>query len=170
MSIDQEDRPHQRVDPKDNRYPYCIVWSPLPPISWVLPFIGHTGICTSEGVIHDFAGPYTIGTEQMAFGNPTRYIQLDPTKCRKMDWDAGVEEGNRIYRKRMHNICCDNCHNHVAQCLNEMGYKTGNYGMISIGVWCFFEGKFTSVSAIVKTYLPFTIILFLILYFSGSLS
>lgn len=35
--------------PKDverNRYPYCIVWTPLPLISWFLPMIGHTGICT----------------------------------------------------------------------------------------------------------------------------
>jgi len=60
------------VDPARNRYPYCIVWSPLPPITWLLPFIGHTGICDSEGVIWDFAGPYTIGREKMAFGSPTR--------------------------------------------------------------------------------------------------
>ena len=37
------------------------VWSPLPPITWILPFIGHTGICTEDGIIYDFAGPYTIG-------------------------------------------------------------------------------------------------------------
>lgn len=35
----------QKIDVKNNRYPYCIVWTPLPCISWFLPFIGHTGIC-----------------------------------------------------------------------------------------------------------------------------
>jgi len=35
----------QKIDIKNNRYPYCIVWTPLPCISWFLPFIGHTGIC-----------------------------------------------------------------------------------------------------------------------------
>ena len=35
----------QKIDIKRNRYPYCIVWTPLPCISWFLPFIGHTGIC-----------------------------------------------------------------------------------------------------------------------------
>lgn len=35
----------QKIDSKNNRYPYCIVWTPLPCISWFLPFIGHTGIC-----------------------------------------------------------------------------------------------------------------------------
>jgi len=28
--------------------------------SWLLPFVGHLGIVTSDGLIHDFAGPYTI--------------------------------------------------------------------------------------------------------------
>jgi len=34
------------IDVKRNRYPYCIVWTPLPIISWLIPIIGHTGICT----------------------------------------------------------------------------------------------------------------------------
>jgi hypothetical protein len=33
------------VDVENNRYPYCIVWTPLPLISWIIPIIGHTGIC-----------------------------------------------------------------------------------------------------------------------------
>jgi hypothetical protein len=44
------------IDHATQRYPYCIVWTPLPVISWFLPFIGHTGIADSRGVIYDFAG------------------------------------------------------------------------------------------------------------------
>jgi hypothetical protein len=62
------------INKEKNLYPYCIVWSPLPPITWLFPFIGHTGICDSRGVIHDFAGPFTINVDNMAFGAPTRYI------------------------------------------------------------------------------------------------
>lgn len=29
-------------------------------LRWLLPFIGHIGICTSAGVIRDFAGPYFV--------------------------------------------------------------------------------------------------------------
>ena len=29
-------------------------------ISWILPFIGHVGIATANGVIYDFAGPYFV--------------------------------------------------------------------------------------------------------------
>ena len=44
------------------------MWTPLPLITWILPFIGHTGIGMSDGIIHDFAGPYTIGIDELAFG------------------------------------------------------------------------------------------------------
>lgn len=57
-----------KIDPEKARFPYCIVWTPLPLISWFLPFIGHTGIGMSDGTIHDFAGPYYIGVDDLAFG------------------------------------------------------------------------------------------------------
>jgi hypothetical protein len=56
--VEQEDM--KKIDVKNEKYPYCIVWTPIPLISWLFPFIGHMGIATSEGVIHDFAGPYYI--------------------------------------------------------------------------------------------------------------
>ena len=61
------------LDVARSRFPYAIVWTPLPCISWFLPFIGHMGICDSRGVVYDFAGPYTIGTDNMAFSQPTRF-------------------------------------------------------------------------------------------------
>lgn len=48
--------------------------------SWIFPFIGHMGICTSKGIIRDFAGPFFVGTNHMAFGKPTRYLILDQKK------------------------------------------------------------------------------------------
>lgn len=110
------------IDHRYQKYPYCIVWSPLPVISWFFPFIGHTGIADSNGTLYDFAGPYTIGVGKLAFGAPTRYLPLDPAFCTKKDWDSAVREGCDIYRERMHNLFCDNCHSHVAKCLNLMGY------------------------------------------------
>ena len=61
--------------------------------------------------MYDFAGPYHIGVDDLAFGSAMRYIQLDPTKARKRDgltpqkaWDAAVDAGNDVYCTRMHNI------------------------------------------------------------------
>ena len=62
------------VDVDRSRFPYAIVWTPLPMISWLLPFIGHMGICDSRGVVYDFAGPYYIGIDSMAFSSPTRCV------------------------------------------------------------------------------------------------
>lgn len=31
------------------------------------------GITNNEGIIFDFAGPYAINKDHMAFGSPTRY-------------------------------------------------------------------------------------------------
>jgi transmembrane protein 222 len=86
-------------------------------------------------VIYDFAGPFTIGVDDMAFGRPIRYLQLDPERVtRRPDgasaaaaWDAAVDAGAEVYCRRMHNIVCDNCHSHVARCLDVMGYdgRTG---------------------------------------------
>ena len=88
---------NHEIDPSRHKYPYCIVWSPLPPITWIFPFIGHTGIAdskgicnlsltrkgrvlgtiiptsqisfdTAAGIIFDFAGPYTINRGNFAFG------------------------------------------------------------------------------------------------------
>ncbi len=65
-----------KIDAANNRYPYCLVWTPLPMISYILPFlsIGHVGICTSEGVIHDFGGSKFISVDQMSFNDPFKYL------------------------------------------------------------------------------------------------
>lgn len=138
---------------------YYVVRSHPPYISRrIFPFIGHTGITDSAGIICDFQGPYYVGTEgSMAFGNPTRYIQLDPAKVKNIPagmtavgkctcvsshawsvltahclanveaWDAAVDEANRTYCKRMHNLFCDNCHSHVCRALQTMEYSVSGY-------------------------------------------
>lgn len=70
-----------KVIPKEDKYPFCIVWTPIPPITIFFPFIGHMGIGDSRGVIYDFQGPYTIGEGNLAFGRTARYLQLvsEPT-------------------------------------------------------------------------------------------
>ena len=63
------------------RYPYSIVWCPIPCLTWLFPFIGHMGIATTEGIIRDFAGPYYVSQDNMAFGAPTKYWTLDPSRA-----------------------------------------------------------------------------------------
>ena len=73
-----EMREKAEIDSKNARFPYCIVWTPLPCITWLIPPIGHMGIAYSTGVIRDFAGPYYVSEDNLAFGSTTRYLQLEP--------------------------------------------------------------------------------------------
>jgi hypothetical protein len=51
---------NDRIDVKRVRYPHCLVWTPIPVLTWLFPFIGHMGIARTDGVIRDFAGPYYV--------------------------------------------------------------------------------------------------------------
>ena len=98
---------------------FCILWSPLPPITWIVPFIGHTGIVDSRGITSDFQGSYYVADYgkdgMMAFGKATRYLKIDvsdiPGGIER--WDEAIREANQVYNARIHNICCDNCHRYV---------------------------------------------------------
>jgi len=90
---------------------FCILWSPLPPITWIFPFIGHMGIADSNGVASDFQGSYYVGDKgRMAFGEPTRALKMNIADLPggAAQWDEMIIEANRVYSGRIHNIVCDN--------------------------------------------------------------
>lgn len=92
-----------RISHEAQRYPFCIVWTPIPLLTWLFPFIGHMGIAMSNGVIRDFAGSYYVSTGEMAFGKPTRYWQLNPLLARDETegWDRAVHEASEEYKERI---------------------------------------------------------------------
>ena len=161
MKAYMEQQDDKTIDIKRNRYPYCIVWTPLPMITALFPFIGHTGICTSEGIIHDFSGSYSITEDDMAFGNPTKYVELDIQA--KDTWDEHVYRADEHYRGETHNLCCNNCHSHVAMALNNAGYKAGGWNMINVALTLVLHGKYTGFSGFFKTYIGFFVVLIFIL-------
>ncbi|KAJ8683066.1 hypothetical protein QAD02_018858 [Eretmocerus hayati] len=158
------------VDQYRQRYPFCIVWTPIPGLTYFFPFIGHMGIATSGGIIRDFAGPYTVSEDNMAFGWPTKYWQLDYSKARGriQGWDSAVHEASEIYKGRMHNLLCDNCHSHVAKALNLMAYDNSNdWNMVRLAWYMMLYGTYVNFSGMVKTWAPFLIIvsIFMLFYF-----
>lgn len=151
------------IDIESDKYPYCIVWTPIPVLTWFFPFIGHMGIAMSNGVIRDFAGPYYVSEDNMAFGRPTRYIQLNVTKVRNRspyEWDEAVSKASVVYGTRMHNIFWDNCHSHVGMALTNMQYDgSTEWNMIRLASYMFFCGKYVNFVRALFTWLPFLIIL-----------
>uniref|UniRef100_A0A6I8N969 Transmembrane protein 222 n=1 Tax=Ornithorhynchus anatinus TaxID=9258 RepID=A0A6I8N969_ORNAN len=134
---------------------------------WFFPIIGHMGICTSTGIIRDFAGPYFVSEDNMAFGKPAKYWKLDPNKVYVSGpsaWDTAVHDASEEYKHHMHNLCCDNCHSHVALALNLMRYdNSARWNMVKLCLYCLLYGKYVSLGALVKTWLPFLLFLGVVL-------
>ena len=95
-NIDNRFKPKIKLNIKKQRYPYCIVWTPIPCFTWIFPSIGHVGICNSKGIIYDFASPYYVSIDNMAFGNPTKYVLLDFDGREFDKYDQSIEEGAKI--------------------------------------------------------------------------
>uniref|UniRef100_A0A0D9V4V1 Protein REVERSION-TO-ETHYLENE SENSITIVITY1 n=1 Tax=Leersia perrieri TaxID=77586 RepID=A0A0D9V4V1_9ORYZ len=76
----QELWPVGEIDPKRAKFPCCIVWTPLPVVSWLAPYIGHVGICQEDGTVLDFAGSNLVSVDNFAYGSIARYLQLDRNK------------------------------------------------------------------------------------------
>lgn len=150
-----------RIDPSKSRFPHCIVWTPIPCLTWLFPIIGHMGIAMTSGVIRDFAGPYFVSEDDMAFGQPTKYWQLDISQLKggKDTWDKAVFDASEEYKEHMHNLFCDNCHSHVALALNLMHYNgSSNWNMFKLAFLMLIYGKYVSFWGFVKTWLPFLIL------------
>ncbi|NXX34372.1 TM222 protein, partial [Nicator chloris] len=148
-------------DAERGRFPHCVVWTPIPVLTWLFPIIGHMGICTSAGVIRDFAGPYFVSVRNCS--HPPRYWKLDPSKVCATGpnaWDTAVHDASEEYKHRMHNLCCDNCHSHVALALNLMRYDNStSWNMVKLCFFTLLYGKYVSIGGFVKTWLPFVLFL-----------
>ena len=165
---DYEKNKKLKIDNIKQRYPYCIVWTPLPCISWFIPSIGHVGICNSQGIIHDFAGPHYVFVDDMAFGNPTKFVILELSQKEINEYDKAVELGKQYYNKLNYNFCTNNCYSFVANVLNRLKYKGRNdYNMVD--VWWIFttKSKYITWGDLFKTYsgFIFIMIIFFIFYY-----
>lgn len=185
-----EDAEWVQIDPKRSRFPYCIVWSPLPVLSWFFPCIGHLGICREDGVILDFAGPNFVCVDSFTFGAPTRYIQLSKEQCCNLidstghddeyestesgsrrdfaSWDDALRRSTMEYQHHSYNILTRNCHSFVANCLNRLKFQAGNWNVVNLAILIFIKGQFVSKLAVSKTYLPFLLIFILGLGLGGQ--
>ncbi|UXI15335.1 Neuron navigator 2 [Sarcoptes scabiei] len=99
--IKQED---YQIDHKRRHYPFTIVWTPVPILSWIFPHVGHLGIGKSDGHVKDFGRPYKVLTDSNQFGRPLKYWILDPSKAKDgiKGWDDAIEEASFAFCKRMH--------------------------------------------------------------------
>ena len=149
-----------KIDNIKQRYPYSIVWTPIPCISWLIPSIGHAGICNSDGVIHDFAGPYYVSVDEMAFGNPTKYVTLELSQKEFAEYDKAVLYGKKCYDELSYDFFTNNCHSFIARVLNRLNYKgKSNYNMVDVWWILSTRSQYISWMDLAKTYSGFLFIL-----------
>mmetsp|Transcript_33956 Transcript_33956/g.80618 ORF Transcript_33956/g.80618 Transcript_33956/m.80618 type:complete len:212 (+) Transcript_33956:189-824(+) len=163
-----------KLEPSSARFPYCVVWTPIPVVTWLVPFVGHLGVCSSSGVIFDFAGPYFVSVDNFAFGRTARYLLLSTEHAESLapegssggrgpsvaeQWDALLEETAEAHRGIAYNFCGHNCHEFVADFLNSLRYRGfQRWNMVSLAVMMLFRGRFVGVGAALKTFLPFAVL------------
>lgn len=140
-------------------FAFCILWTPIQPITAFLPFVGHMGICDSRGLLHDWGGGDIEPTHprNMMFGEPARYIRFRPADPRA--WDSAVAHADEKYLEKIHcMICGSDCHSHVACALDNMrmwGCRCHNKVVLAAAV--FFCGQHVGVRGFLCTWLGFAI-------------
>ncbi|GKA96964.1 RTF1 homolog-like protein [Tanacetum coccineum] len=188
----EQDVPHgKQIDPGRARFPCCIVWTPLPVVSWLLPFIGHVGIGREDGVIVDFAGPCFVCVDNFAFGAVTRYIQIDKGKCsitpdcltkfrseeefsliesgrNQYTWDDALLESTQQYQHRTYNILTCNCHSFVANNLNRLEFQGGGWNVVNLGALILLKGQWVNTASMVRSCAPFVFMFFMGITFGGA--
>ena len=171
--------PTARIEPSRERYPYCVVWTPIPVLSWLLPMIGHMGICDSQGIIHDFAGPYYISEDSMLFGNPVKYWDLTPYLTQKKDaalygadplavgkdFDQAVDTTTDFFRQtQMYNFFTNNCHSFVASVMEASGIGRGSWNMCKLTLYMLLFGRYVSIGRFLKAHLPCAVLWAVIIF------
>ncbi len=151
------------------RFPFCVVWTPIPVITWLLPFVGHVGVCLSSGIILDFAGPYYVAMDQLSFGNPTKYWVLNPelasfpedsigsstsSRSTSADWDKALQACTSLYQLKPYSLLSQNCHNFVGHFLNQVRYNNKDWDVVNIATAIFIHGQFIGAASLAKTWLP----------------
>ncbi|XP_020590113.1 protein REVERSION-TO-ETHYLENE SENSITIVITY1-like isoform X2 [Phalaenopsis equestris] len=159
--------PLEQIDPRKARFPCCIVWTPLPLVSWFLPFIGHIGIGREDGVILDFAGPHFVSVDHFNFGSVARYIQLSRDECslspknealesnEMITWDSALRNSTHDFQHRSYSLLTCNCHCFVANCLNRLCYAGHRrWNVVNLAALIFFRGIWVDRIAVLKSFLP----------------
>ncbi|KAK8523327.1 hypothetical protein V6N13_113277 [Hibiscus sabdariffa] len=178
--------PLDEIDPKSVKFPCCLVWTPLPVVSWLAPFIGHVGICREAGAVLDFSGSYFVNVEDFAFGAAARYVQLNRekfycgTKCcfppnlaghtckngyqhaeygTALTWDDALQSSVRYFEHKSYNLFTCNSYSFVANCLNRLCYNGSmNWNMIAVAALLMFKGQWVDFMSIVRSFLPFVVV------------
>ncbi|KAG0488821.1 hypothetical protein HPP92_007632 [Vanilla planifolia] len=172
--------PLDEVNPKKSRFPCCIVWAPLPVVSWLAPYIGHVGICREDGAVLDFAGSNFVNVDNFEYGAVAKYLQLDRKKCcfppnlsshtchqshqhvehgSAISWDDALDVVTKQYHHKSYNLFTCNCHCFVANCLNRLAYDGRlDWNVLNLAVLILWKGRWVDGMSVFRSFCPFAVV------------
>lgn len=171
------------IDKENERFPFCIVWSPLPGITTFFPFIGHVGIGDSRGNLYDFQGDFYIGENRMLFGKVVKYLDLrsvfipallsskgssKPIQEQVEQYDLVIHQVTRSFRQHQrYSFIRNNCHNFVACAINaqpQIQLSSKRWSVFQIAWKCMTKGKYVSKKLFFFTHFGTLVILCIIAF------
>lgn len=157
------------------RFPRAVVWAPLPGLTWVAPFIGHVGVCGTDGVIRDFLGTGYVARDAFGFGRATRVLELggDPEPAAAAhNHDVALTRALRFYGEgygRNYSLLSSNCHEFVCHVLNLQAFQgKRDWNMVHLAVLLFFKGRFVDGKGAFWTWAPFLLFTVPAVYLTGA--
>ncbi|MQM03218.1 hypothetical protein Taro_035990 [Colocasia esculenta] len=181
--------PLDDIDPKKEKFPCCIVWTPLPVVSWLAPYIGHVGICRDDGAVLDFAGSNFVNVDNFAYGAVARYLQVDREQCCfprnlashtckrgfrhselgiAISWNDAIHSSMQQFQHKYYNLFTCNCHSFVANCLNRLSYNGSlGWNMVNVAALVLWKGQWVDRMSIVRAFFPFVSVLCISILMAG---
>lgn len=89
-------------------------------------------------------------------------------KRERMTWDNALQKSIQEFQHHSYSLFTCNCHSFVANNLNRLGYGgTSRWNVVNLAAFIFLKGRWVNKGAIVRTFLPFVIVVSLGLKFGG---
>lgn len=104
--------------------------------------------------MHDFAAPYFVGVDQMAFGSPARYLSIEPWDADA--WDAALScTAERFESAGAYNFLKVNCHSFAAGVLNAAlsdaePSAPPRWSVLGVGARLFLHGRHAGVGGALR--------------------
>jgi hypothetical protein len=140
-------------------HPHSIVWTTLPILSWIFPFIGHVGITDSKGHIYDFSGNYQVDNDNFVFGPGIISCPISAIYSISHDnmlkLDNSIREATTEWKTKKHHIISNNCHHFCIDSINR-AEPTVKSGPINLVIRLFIHGSYLEPSGynMLRRYAP----------------
>ena len=141
-----------------------LVWTSIPVLSYIFPFLGHVGITDSIGRIHDFGSSHYVSVDQMTYGNPDKIVHFEITREEYTRWDKCINSVSKKYSKKTYSLCSVNGYSFCASVLNKIRYNDRNdYTACEVMKMTIGCGHYVGAAAMCKSYSGLIILVALVI-------